>query len=311
MPYHDNPVCRGDGWIIESEWLDGDFDVDPVLARALVGGVLASEAFSATTRDPGASWLHEYFHSGPSAAPGTLNRLYEEAQGAAVGPGGILGNLNTGVSAAHAVHAASLENQIQAGTRKITAGESKSVRINSHVTLYNGNTSGKGRPRPRIRIANMPLQAVQPTLGEHFRYSASTQNVTEALKAVKLKDLAPKLSPLARLYIRGGAGAAALTFGPSVVLDLIDSINRDTRGKLQFDAQHFAIASARSQSGNLAGYAGSAMFTASAVALFPTLMTGATVVVGVFVAGFFTQIVWNALGGPDYAESFVKEKLEK
>jgi hypothetical protein len=93
----------------------------------------------------------------------------------------------------------------------------------------------------------MPIHIVQPTVGPHARYHGGTQTVTEALKNAKLKEIAPKVSPLARLYIKGAVGGGLITFSPSAILDLTNSINRDTQGKLKFDAKHFAIASARSQ----------------------------------------------------------------
>ncbi|QCP47778.1 hypothetical protein FAZ95_00430 [Trinickia violacea] len=312
-PYYGNEVCRGDGWTIGNERLSGDFDIDPVLAQQLVGGVLASPEFAVTKLDPGASWLHDYLYGGPSGAPGTSNRLYEEAQSAAIGPGGVLGNVNTMMSAAHAAHASSLEKSIQAGAQKVMSGAGKSVPINPYVTLYNGNTSGKGRPRPRIRITNLPLQTVQPTLGEHFRYSARSQTVTEALKELKLKDLAPKISPLGRVYFRGGLSTGVLTFGPSAALDLIDSINRDAQGKLQFNARHFSIASARSQSGNLAGLVGGAAASTVAGVAFSTvgLTIGAAplILIGLGGAVLF-QIIWNALAGGDWAGEKVRESFE-
>ncbi|WP_207005620.1 hypothetical protein [Trinickia mobilis] len=311
-PYHGNEVCRGDGWTIGNERLSGDFDVDPVLARRWVGGVLDSPEFAVTKLDPGFSWLHDYFYGSPSSAPGTLARLYEEGQSAVIGPGSALSNLNTGISAVHAAHAGSLETRIQAGAQKITSGTSKSVQINAYVTLYNGNTSGKGRARPRIRITNMPLQTVQPTLGAHFRYSVRSQSVTEAVKEVKLKDLAPKISPLARVYFRGGFSTGVLTFGPSAALDLIDSINRDTQGKLRFDAKRSAIASARSQSGNMLGFAASTTIT-TGVAVFASsaIAASGTVIIAALIGGYAVQVVWGALGGSDYAESATRQALEE
>src|SRR5579863_168593 len=186
-PRSRDDVCRGDGWLISNELLIGDFDLDPVLAKPLVGSVLA-----VTKLDPGSAWLHGYLYGSPSGAPGTATRLLEESRNAAIGPGGVLGNVNTAMSAAHAVHAGQIEKAIQAGAQKILSGQSKSVRINAYITLYNGNTSGRGRPRPKIRIMNLPIEVVQPTLGANFKYNARTQTVTDVLKNAELKQLAPK-----------------------------------------------------------------------------------------------------------------------
>jgi hypothetical protein len=312
MPYHGQNVCRRDGWHIDNDSFSGDFDIDPVLAQQLVGGVLASSDLATPASDIESFWLHDYLYGGPSSPPGTTQRLFEESKSAMIGPGGILGNVNTAMSAAHAAHAGNIDTRIQAGAQKILSGQSQSVRINQYVTLYNGNTSGKGRPRPRIRISNMPIHIVQPTVGPHARYHGGTQTVTEALKNAKLKEIAPKVSPLARLYIKGAVGGGLITFAPSAILDLTDSINRDTQGKLKFDAKYFAIASARSQSGNLLGAALS--YGASAGIAYiggAAIAASAPIIITLAIVGIGVSIFWGTAGYSDKAASMAKQYLEK
>ncbi|WP_207003135.1 hypothetical protein [Trinickia mobilis] len=311
MPRNRDDVCRGDGWQIGNERLSGDFELDPVFARQLIAGTVAAPEFGVTQIDPGSSWLHTYLYGSPKEAPGTLARLNEESQSVALGPGSVLSNVNTSVSAAHAAHAARIEKAIQAGAQRILSGASKGVRINSYITLYNGNTSGRGRPRPKIRIMSMPVEIVQPTLGTHFKYNTRMQTATEALKEVKLQKLAPKTSSLARAYARGGFGNGVLTFGPSAVLDLADSIRRDTKGALRFDARRFAIASARSQSGNLVGLGASAIATPLAVAFLGIAATGAPAILIGLGACFVAQIAWGVTGAPEEAEITAKRLMEK
>ena len=312
LPNSVDPLCRADGWHIGTELLNGDFDLDSALAAQLIGSMLAVDAQPAPQNQSNTSWMMEYLYGSPGGAPGTAERFISEARGAAIGPGGLLANLNAGVSAAHAGHAARLEKSIQTGAQRILSGQSKSVRINAYVTLYNGNTSGKGRPRPKIRITNMPIETVQPALlGQNGKVNLRTQVASGAIKNANLRELAPKVSPLARVYIRGGVGAGVLTFGPSAVLDLADAIRRDTNGKLKFDARRFAISSARSQSGNLVGFGVSLATSAVAVGLFGLAATGAPVILVSFGLGFFAQIAWGALDMGNRSASLVQERMER
>ena len=307
-----DPFSRADGWHIGTELMNGDFDLDPVLATQLIGGIVAASEQTPPAANGGTSWLYDYLYGSPSGKPGTAERFMSEARNAAIGPGGLLANLNTGMSAAHASHGVRLEKSIQAGAQKILSGQSNSVRINPYVTLYNANTSGKGRPRPKIRITNMPIETVQPALlGQNGRINARTQVASAAVKHANLRELAPKVSPLARLYIRGGVGNAVLTFAPSLVLDTVDSIQRDTNGKLKFDARRFAISSARSQSGNLAGAIGSALATSFAISMVGVAATGAPIILIGFLGMFAVQIIWGTLDMGNTSASYVERALEK
>ncbi len=145
----------------------------------------------------------------------------------------------------------------------------------------------------------MPIETVQPALlGQNGRINARTQVASAAVKNANLRELAPKVSPLSRAHIRGGVGNAVLTFVPSLVLDTVDSIQRDTQGKLKFDARRLAISSARSQSGNLAGVIGSVAGTA--IALYFGLAAAPVIMVGLSM-GFAAQVLWGFGGGSDYA----------
>ncbi|WP_439893258.1 hypothetical protein ACS7SF_25560 (plasmid) [Ralstonia sp. 25C] len=302
---------RADGWHIGTELLNGDFDLDPVLAAQLIGSMVAASEQTPATANGGTSWMLDYLYGSPSGKPGTAERYMSEARNAAFGPGGLLANLNTGMSAAHASHGVRLEKSIQAGAQKILSGQSNSVRISPYATLYNANTSGKGRPRPKIRITNMPIETVQPALlGQNGRINARTQVATATVKNANLRELAPKVSPLSRMYIRGGGGNAVLTFAPSLVLDTVDSIHRDTNGKLKFDTRRFAIASARSQSGNLVGFITSgAITTGVGIVGGAALAASAPIILVALIAGVAVQMVWGASGKGDDLAEFVQQKL--
>jgi len=224
--------------LLGDDAFNGDFDIDPHLANQLLDALVTSGQCSAS------DWTHDFADRGYSGDPGTLARLYEEGRNNLVGPGSILGNLNTGLGAAHAAHALSLQRNIDAGAQTVIRRASPSVTINHYVTLYDGNTTGKGKPRPKLRIRNLPIQTVQPALGPHAKHNPRTRTTTAALKGADLKKLTPGISPLRHLYAGSLIGSGVLTFAPSLALDIAASISRDTQGAVRFDSRAFVLASA-------------------------------------------------------------------
>ncbi|MDF0605870.1 hypothetical protein HZU77_009410 [Neisseriaceae bacterium TC5R-5] len=301
-----NPICRRDGWYIHQDYLNGDYDLDPVLASQLIQSLLAKPAVQS---DPASSyWLLNYLYSSPAGLPGSQERLWSETQAAIYGPSSALGNVNLLASLGHTAQNHLTQKAIAAAEQKILSG-SKSVYINNHITLYNGNKTGKGRPRPRISISNLPIQVVQPNVGPNFRYNGRAETVSAAVKDAKLNKLVPQLTSMNRAYIKGSVGGGILTFGPSLALDLADSIKRDSQGKLQLDGHNLAIASAKSQSGNLVGMfasvgtglalVGSGAFVAGSA---PVILIGLGV-------GIFVQAIWGATGRADWTASEMKKML--
>lgn len=289
------------GWLIGDDSFSGDFDIDPHLADPLLSALVTSGQCSAS------DWVHDFADRGRSGDPGTLARLYEEGRNNLVGPGSIIGNLNTGLGAAHAAHALSLQRNIDAGAQTLIRRASPSVRINHYVTLYDGNTTGKGKPRPKLRISNMPIQTVQPALGPHAKHNPRTQTTTAALKAADLKKLTPRISPLRHLYAGSLIGSGVLTFAPSLALDMAASISRDTQGALRFDSRAFVLASARSQSGNAIGFGVSMIMP---IGLLWGGLNALPVILIAFGTGFVAQVAWNMSTGPNLAESRVQRLLD-
>ncbi|MGU3778449.1 hypothetical protein [Burkholderia metallica] len=289
------------GWSIGDDAFNGDFDIDPHLASELLHALVTSGQCSAS------GWMHDFADPGHSGDSGTLARLYEEGRANLAGPGSILGNLNAGLGAAHAAHALSLQRNIDAGAQTVIRRASPSVTINHYVTLYDGNTTGKGKPRPKLRIRNMPIQTVQPALGPHAKHNPRTRTTTAALEATDLKKLTSSISPLRHLYAGSLIGSSVLTFAPSLALDIVANISRDTQGALKFDSRAFVLASVRSQSGNAVGFG-----VSTAVSGF-LLLGGASalpVILFSFGMGYVMQVAWNSFGGPDFAESQTRRLLD-
>jgi hypothetical protein len=296
---HDD-LCRRDGWVIGRDFLNGEFDIDPVFAQQLLCNLCTSPDHA------NVGWISEYTQE--AQPQGTLARLYQESQTALIGRDSLLSNVNTGLGAAHAAHAGQVNKAIQAGAQKVVSGAQQSVRINAYITVYNANTTGKGRPRPKLRIQNMPLQVVQPAVSPQAKYNTRSQTTTEALKNAKTRDLAMRTSSLRRVYLAGKLGTGVITFAPSLVMDLYENISRDTNGALKFDSHQFALASARSQSTNAVGLAGGMFFGAVAAAFGAA---GLPVIVVGFIGGIIFQVGYGRLGGPDDAEAAVKKFLDR
>jgi hypothetical protein len=186
--------------------------------------------------------------------------------------------------------------------------------------VYNGNTSGKGRPRPKLKITGMPIQVVTPALGARVTSMATGAYngkllVKEALEE-QIKNLAQVTADrhMSRFSFRGSSmsgkvGGHFLTFGVSGVIDVVQSIDRDVDGRLGFNGRRFAVASARSQSGNVAGVVGGFLFSVGAVAFTSLALVSAPVIIFGLAGGIFFQAVWGASGGTDWAGAAMEQYL--
>lgn len=226
-----------------------------------------------------------------------------------MGSGNILGNANSVKSAIAAKQAAKV---LERAEKAILGSANRSIRINDYITLYNGNTSGKGRPRPKIRVRGLPVKVVSPALGTLVRQGVNgmtaAYKVQDTMRQAKAAALAGESHWGPRMkFFNGRLGGGVLTFGPSALLDAYQSIDYDTNGKLNFRGKDFLVASAKSQSGNIAG-ATVGWLTAGGLALVG--FVGAPVIVTVLFAGVATQMLWGAFGGADWAEGNARRALE-
>jgi hypothetical protein len=103
------------------------------------------------------------------------------------------------------------------------------------------------------------------------------------------------------------AGVGVLTFGPSAVMDAMQSIDRDVDGRLEFDGKKFAIASARSQSGNLLAF-GTAEILTWGLVVTGTTVAAPAILIGLAV-GFGVALYWNGSGAADATGRYVAQKL--
>ncbi|MDF0604714.1 hypothetical protein HZU77_003475 [Neisseriaceae bacterium TC5R-5] len=307
LPSHSCPrfpgeLCRADAWQLGQYTLNQDLAMEPEFAHTVLQQ-LSSQRLSQSLP----LWLYDFLYGGASGEIRSTDRLSREIQSVLFGASSLPGNVNSVMLSAHEANTQKTQAAILAARRKMEAGFNKSIKINSHITIYNANTSGKGRPRPRMRISGLPIQTVTPGLtpNSNYRSNAYGGGSIALGRGSDTQKLARISSRFNGLYIN--RGGAAIGFAVSGALDLADSINRDTQGKLNFDARRFSILSARSQSGNVVG-----AISGAAVGLLvaPFSVSAAALVVIGFGAGFVAQVIWGWTGGTDLAEKTAKKLLE-
>lgn len=307
-------ICRADGWDISYQQLNGEFDLDEVLAKNMVT--------SAQTSAPGATegtWLAQYLLGDVTGDIDTTPRFKSELNNAVAGPGNILGNINALKQAGNALYQKSTIDALQAAARRIESGAAISIKINEYMTLYNANRSGRGRPRPRVRISGMPMRVITPALGQGMRAAASGANAamkaTDLLAARRLGNMAAASHWTSKAaFLNGKIGGGILTFAPSAALDIYSSVERDMAGDMRFNRNKFLIASAKSQSGNLLGMAGGALAAAGAgvfaIAIVGVTLTAAPLIIIGLIGGVGIQMIWGASGGADWAGSAAETALK-
>jgi hypothetical protein len=187
------------------------------------------------------------------------------------------------------------------------------------MTLYNANKSGKGPPRPRLRIQGLPMQVITPALGPGARMAA--QHGSTSARALALggketqhlgKFAASQHWSSAGSLLNGKMGTGVLTFAPSAALDAYNSFEQDLRGDSRFNWQKFGVASAKSQSGNLLGLAGGAgagVIAVKGLALAGIAFAGAPLILVVLASGVAIQLVWGWKGGSDWAGEKADQNL--
>ncbi len=317
-------VCRADGWNLQSEFLDGEFDLDEPLARQLaMSAVAAGKAGNAqspaaasgpviTQKQETSSWLQQYLFGDPAGEVRTAERAWSETKNTVAGPGNIVGNA---VGVQQAVNAGLLNrtsDAVKAAARAIETGAASSVKINEYMTLYNANTQGRGPPWPRLRIRGMPVQVVMPALGEGAKVGArgirGGMSVADSMiKAERMGKLAAGAHwSGAASFLHNWKGGLFLSVGPSAALDVYSSIEQDVAGNRTMNWRKFGVASAKSQSGNLLGWGAGALVGVGAVAI---IGVGAPAVLIGLAVGGVVQVLWGTTGGSNWAESTAQRML--
>ena len=147
-------IYSADAWNVSRQPIEGDFALDPILARTL------ASRFAKKITDGG--WLTDYLNDRPGKGGG----LGEYVKDAAFSPESILGNLNQG---RQGVEAAAAQMKMNNAVKAVQSGNAQSVKLNNHMTLYNANKSGKGAPRLRLRMTGVTAKLVTPVIDPEIR----------------------------------------------------------------------------------------------------------------------------------------------
>jgi hypothetical protein len=315
-------TCSFDPWILSNQFLDGDFEMDEVLCRPLARGLLSDGRVKPTpllpepavAPNPAArTWLEEYLLGEPAGQVGSLDRTVGEFTNAAAGPGNAAANANALRKAVNASVGTRTTGAVLAAMRTIESGATGNIRINQYMTLYNANNKAKRGPIPRMRVVGLPTQVVMPALGlgaQEWRGGiragmAGQEGALRATQAGKLTSNAHWSS--GGRFLNSGWGGGVLTFAPSAAIDLYNSVDRDMSGNRTMNWKKFAIASVKSQSGNLLGVGAGA----AAIAIVGVSIAGAPLILVGLGAGIFAQWVWGASGGSDWAASHAERRLQR
>jgi hypothetical protein len=324
-------MCLANGWNVSFDELNGDFAIDAdTVDRLLGGGPLQRgpwmSAAPAPRRAPaapsGPSAAEKYlFPPAAAGAPGSLERLGEEAGGAVWGPGNIAANSTAALAGAlQGVGEASGARRFTEGLRDILAGRAKVVTIAPNIELYN-SAQGKQPPRVRLRVRGLPIkvvtQAIPATGGPVTQWRVNGPGTSASLKTgsmtpQQMRNAAvlageQKLPGVLR-WASTKTGGGVLTFAPSMALDAYDAVEVDLQtGGRSFNTNKFLVAEARSQSGNAVGFVGGLV----AVALVGGAIAGAPLVLLGLGVGIALQVAWNTSGMADQAGNLAQSALSR
>jgi hypothetical protein len=253
----------------------------------------------------------------PAGTVMSVDRVLSEGKNATAGPGNILANANEVKKAINAAVDKRTSDALQAAVRAMKPGASSSVKINQYMTLHNGNKTVKGRPRPRLRISGLPMQVITPALGEGARMAAQYGSAsaralgTGALEAKRLgKFAAGQHWSKVASSMNGHWGGGLLAFAPSAAIDAYKNVSRDMQGDFKFNSNQFWIDSAKSQSGNAAGFATGLAVELVAVGLLGFAAFSTPVIIVALGSGVVVQILWGWSGKADETASRVERAIK-
>lgn len=326
-------VCAVGGQGLSQQILDGDFALDEPLLQGLLHGPQAGPVLRAAprpaappaSRDAGAGALDALGRylvpNEPAAAPGTARRVREELHSGVYGPTNIAANSTAALAGGlRALAERDIAGKLREGLESITSGRANRVVLSAHLELYNA-APARRPPRVRLRVRRLPLPVLQsavPTLGGPQNQWRPNPSVgAHTLKARAMSDA--RVTQVAALaadhglppwlrWTQGRMVGGVLTFAPSAALDLYNAASVDLEAReFSFDGRRFAVDSARSQSGNLVGFAGGAI---AVVLVGATSLVGAPVLLIGLGAGIAAQVAWNSFGGADWAAGQARRALD-
>ena len=312
-------LCMADGLNVQQQVFDGDFDLDEPLLQQLLQGTNSGWVTRAAAQ-PGPSAMERYLAAPPPAAgPFSAQRLREEVPSAVYGPGNVLANSSAALSGAmRGVAEHDIATRLREGVEALRSGRAQRVRLSPMMELYNTATARR-QPVVRLRVRGLPIAMVQqsiPAVGgpqSQWRPNPSQSASTlpaRNMTAQQIRNAAVLAAdhgqPGWLRWTQGRVGSGVLAFAPSAALDIYNATDVDLRTReFSFNGRQFLVDSARSQSGNLAGFAGGAV----AVVVAGSALAGAPLLLFGLGAGIIVQVVWNWSGRADAAATAMGRAL--
>ncbi|MCE2658182.1 MAG: hypothetical protein ACOVOG_10265 [Rubrivivax sp.] len=224
-------------------------------------------------------------------------------------------------AAAEAALRAAWRRQAQAGFQALLSAQAPSVRIGRHIVIE-ARKIGQGGvlragARLQVRITQLPLAVIQQ-LPSPVVLKARGSVGSIRVGARDMAGLNSAAQTIAHTRVQSSrllrglsskAGGGVLAFGPSAANDFYNSA-RWTGSGLEVNWKGFAVASAKSQSGNLVGFASGAAVGAAAVALGAVSAVGAPVILIGLGAGLVAQALWGWSGADEAAAQAVQRGLQ-
>jgi len=194
------------------------------------------------------------------------------------------------------------------GFRTLLAGDTTHIKLNQYVSIQSKKIARDGTLRRgaaiHARVQGMPTRVIQridnvfqpKQSGTVGAVRVSARNMAQ-LERASIAVADARIHTSQWLRRAGAGGGAVLAFGPSAAFDFYDAYTGNSgTGNV---ARDFAVRSARSQSGNLVGYAAGAIVIASFGAV-----TAPVVLISLGFA-ITAQAVWSWAGMDDKAQGLV------
>ena len=301
---------------VESGHTDGRYEVSHELAYAWFKLILAGQKTTISEDD------RNYYRSccadiqvlaNAGDQFGVLSALPQEVGNALMSPENVPGNVVGGLNVVDSLQARPVVTAAEADHLLDAVRLGKKVGIDlaggGRLQIYDANkflkkaARGKERklypPKYKVKLTGVPLVEVSgATIGKDgiVRAAASSETVRELAKGPTLDRWSQTKS--VRRLANSNLFGLVLAVGPQAVSDF-------SKAK---DWRQFVSLSAKSQSGNLAGFAASVIAVGAAATI--VTMT-APMVLGVgMVAGIAAQVAFNASGADDFAQEKVDSLLK-
>lgn len=239
------------------------------------------------------------------------------------GPTNLPGNLaNLIEAAAKARFTSKMKTELRA---TLASGKSRTVKLGNGVELKAVGLKGPNQfgKHADVLIRVRQTNAKQITLLEKNQFQRISKNMStkslgpKAFKYDKVLSLSKQASDemweLRRLTGSPWLGSVkvggVLSFGPTLISDVINNYNHNARLDQKFNYKQFAVDSATNQTGNLISVAGGATAMALAIFIAPAAVAGAPIVLLGLVGSVVAGVAYSLSGTDKQVNKAAKDAL--